>query len=199
MQADKFGLYIVLTDPVAGYCKVTEAAVKLGVRFVQLRYKSCDWAEFLAIANELRSITAGSQTLFIVNDNLEIAIESNADGLHLGQDDMPIEIARTQLPGKILGLSTHNLEQVKRANTLRPDYIGVGPVFPTPTKAIPDPTIHLSGMRDMIALAQIPCVVIGGINSDTLPDVKAYGAYNYAVTRAICQSLDPELVIRELI
>lgn len=199
MIPDKFGLYIVLTNPVAGYARVTEAAVKLGVRVVQLRYKQDNQAEFLRLAKELRAITAGSQTLFIVNDNLEIALESEADGLHLGQEDMPIEQARVRLPGKIIGWSTHNLEQVKRANDLKPDYIGVGPVFPTPTKEKPDPTIHLWGMREMIALAQMPCVAIGGINAENLSQVLAYGAQNYAVTRAVCNATDPEEAIKKLI
>lgn len=198
MVLDKFGLYLVLTNPVVGYRKVTEAAVNLGVRFVQLRIKSGDKAEFLSIAKELRRVTAGSQTLFIVNDDIDVAIESDADGLHLGQDDMAIPIARWILGKRILGLSTHNLEQVKQANLLKPDYIGVGPVFPTPTKENPDPTIHLTGMREMITCAQMPCVAIGGINADNLPEVLAYGAQNYAVTRAICQTLDPEAMIRRL-
>ncbi len=133
---DIFGLYLVLTDPVAGYEACAEAAVEEGVRYLQLRMKKRSHGEVLEMARRLRSITAGSGTRFIVNDDVDIAAEAGADGVHLGQDDMAMVEARQRWPeaGKIFGLSTHNEEQELRAREVAPDYIGVGPCLPHPLK-----------------------------------------------------------------
>ena len=187
-----FGLYLVMTDPVAGYAKCAEAAVRAGVKIVQLRMKDAPRGDILRVAREVRQVTAGSGTLFVVNDDPAIASEAEADGVHVGQDDMsPCEI-RIRYPGlRLIGLSTHNPAQT-RASVLQPvDYIGVGPVFATPTKKIPDPVLGLETMREMIAIAKHPAVAIGGIDLGRLPAVLASGARNYAVVRAICQSSDP--------
>ena len=142
-----FGLYLVVTDPVAGYAKCAEAAVRAGVRFVQLRMKHASRDEVLREAREMRRITAGTDTLFIVNDDPSIAAESGADGVHVGQGDMPPAEVRARYPDlRIVGLSTHNPDQVRASNSQPVDYIGVGPVYATPTKEIPDPTLGLDTM-----------------------------------------------------
>ena len=151
---------LVLTDPVAGYEACAEAAVTTGVRYVQLRMKKQPRQEVLDIARRLRRITAGTATLFIVNDDVDIAAEADADGVHLGQDDMSIAEARARwpAPGKIFGLSTHNEEQERRARELAPDYIGVGPVFATPTKEKPDPILGLERMGRIVRESPLtPC------------------------------------------
>ena len=111
-----FGLYLVLTEPVAGYEACTAAAVQAGVRYVQLRRKNRPRQDTLDIARRLRRITAGTSTLFIVNDDVEIAAESDADGVHLGQQDLPAPEAR-KIVGvdAIVGVTTHNLEQARQA------------------------------------------------------------------------------------
>ena len=187
-----FGLYLVITDPVAGYAKCTEAAVRAGVRFVQLRMKHASRAEILREAREVRRVTSGTDTLFIVNDDPEIASEVGADGVHVGQDDMPPSEIRARYPDlRIIGLSTHNINQT-RASTSQPiDYIGVGPVYATPTKDIPDPTLGLATTGEMIAAAAHPAVAIGGLDLERLPSVIAAGARNFAVVRAVCQSTNP--------
>lgn len=196
---DGFGLYLVVTNPVAGFAKCAEAAVKCGLRFVQLRMKNAPEAEILREAKNMRAATRGTKTLFIVNDDPKLAALAEADGVHLGQGDMPIAIARKLYPElAVFGLSTHNLSQVREAARLCPDYIGVGPVFATPTKAIPDPTLGLEGMAEMIKAAPCPAVAIGGINSENLPLIKRAGARNYSVVRAVCQNNDPESAIRRL-
>lgn len=136
---DEFGLYLVLTDPVAGYEYCTEAAVETGVCYVQLRMKRRPRSKILEMAKRLRRITAGSTTRFIVNDDVEVARQCGADGVHVGQDDMTLDEARRRWPepGKIFGLSTHNEEQEASARKLAPDYVGVGPVYPTSTKDKP--------------------------------------------------------------
>ena len=187
-----FGLYLVLTEPVAGYEACAEAAVEAGLRYVQLRRKNKPRPETLDIARRLRRITAGSATLFIVNDDVEIAADCDADGVHLGQDDMSIAAARVRwpAPGKVFGLSTHNEEQERRARDLAPDYIGVGPVFATPTKEQPDPVLGLERMGRIVRASPLTTVPIGGIDRHNLPEILRRGAVNFCVLRAV--NLDPD-------
>jgi thiamine-phosphate pyrophosphorylase len=201
-----FGFYLVMTNPVVGYARCAEAAVKAGVRIIQLRMKHAERADILREAHEVRRVTRGTETLFIVNDDPAIAAEVEADGVHVGQDDMPVAEVRQKFPSlKIVGLSTHNPAQARAAAGTEalhtggprscaaaiPDYIGVGPVYATPTKDIPDPTLGLATMGEMIASVPFPAVAIGGIDAVRLPDVIAAGARNFAVVRAVCQSTDP--------
>lgn len=196
---EDFGLYLVMTDPVVGYERCCAAAVKAGVRIVQLRMKDRPRDAVVAVGRALRRITAGSQTLFIVNDDPSIAAEVAADGVHVGQGDMPVAEVRRRYPSlRIVGLSTHSPEQARRAIDARPDYIGVGPVFATPTKKIPDPTLGVETAGRMIASVPFPAVAIGGLNLDTLPSVLAAGARNFAVVRAVCGSPDPYAAIRAI-
>lgn len=194
------GLYLVLTNPVAGYERCAAAAVTCGVDWLQLRMKRAERGEILSVARQVRAITRGTATRFILNDDVELAREVDADGLHVGQDDMPLDEARQRWlePGKIFGLSTHSRIQVEQAAALAPDYIGVGPVFATPTKAIPDPVLGLEGMSAIIRATAIPAVAIGGIDADNLPDVLRHGAQAFAVVRAVNHAADPEAAIRAL-
>ena len=195
-----FWFYLVITNPVVGYAKCAEAAVRAGVKIVQLRMKHASREDVLREGRELRRVTAGTGTLFIVNDDPSIASEVGADGVHVGQGDMAPAEVRSRYPElKVVGLSTHNMDQV-RASIAQPiDYIGVGPVYATPTKDIPDPTLGLDMMSRMIAAAAHPAVAIGGIDASRLPDVIAAGARNYAVVRAVCQSEDPYSAILKLV
>jgi thiamine-phosphate pyrophosphorylase len=189
---EDFGFYLVMTNPVVGYAKCAEAAVKAGVKIIQLRMKHASREDVLSEAREVRRVTAGTGTLFIVNDDPAIASEAGADGVHVGQDDITPAEVRARFPDlRIVGLSTHNLEQVRSSVSQPIDYIGVGPVYATPTKDIPDPTLGLKTMGEMIAVAAHPAVAIGGIDLTRLPDVRAAGAKNFAVVRAVCQSHDP--------
>ncbi len=194
-----FGFYLVITNPVVGYARCAEAAVRAGVKIIQLRMKHASREDILREAREMRKVTAGTDTAFIVNDDPSIAAEAEADGVHVGQDDMPPAEVRRRYPGlKIVGLSTHNLAQVAASRTQPIDYIGVGPVYATPTKDIPDPTLGLETMGAMIAAAAHPAVAIGGIDATRLQDVLAAGARNWAVVRAVCRSDDPYAAIMEL-
>ena len=195
-----FGFYLVITDPVAGYARCAEAAVRAGVKIVQLRMKHAAREDILREAREMRRVTAGTETLFIVNDDPSIAAEAEADGVHVGQGDMPPAEVRARFPSlRIVGLSTHNPEQVAASRAQPIDYIGVGPVYATPTKEIPDPTLGLETMRAMIAAAAHPAVAIGGIDAVRLPDVLDAGARNWAVVRAVCRAADPYDAIRGLL
>jgi thiamine-phosphate pyrophosphorylase len=197
---DAFGLYLVMTDPVAGYDACAAAAVRCGVRYLQLRMKGAPPDAVLETALRVREITLGSDTLFIVNDDVKIAREAGADGVHLGQDDLPVDAARRfwSAPGKRYGLSTHNERQALLAARQSPDYIGVGPVFATPTKAVPDPILGLERMASIVRSSPVAAVAIGGIDAGNLAEVLRRGARNFCVLRAVNRRPDPETAIREL-
>ena len=189
---DDFGLYLVMTNPVVGYERCCEAAVRAGVRMVQLRMKHASRADVIAVAKACRAITAGTETRFIVNDDPSVAAEVGADGVHVGQDDMSVSEVRRLYPTLgIVGLSTHSPEQARNAIAQRPDYIGCGPVWATPTKEIPDPTLGVETAVAMANSVPFPAVCIGGIDLVRLPELLRAGARNYAVVRAVCGSDDP--------
>ena len=197
---EDFGLYLVITNPAVGYAKCAETAVRAGLGIIQLRMKHARREEILAAARDLRSITAGSKTLFIVNDDPDIAQEAEADGVHVGQGDMPVAEVRRRFPDlKIVGLSTHSPAQAAAAREAKPDYIGVGPVWATPTKEIPDPTLGVETAVRMIRSVPFPAVAIGGITDEArAKELVAAGARNFAVVRAVCASTAPFDAIRRL-
>jgi len=195
----RFGLYLVLTNPRVGYEACAAAAVQAGVRYLQLRMKGTPRAGIVAVARTLQSITTGTATRFIVNDDPSITAEVGADGVHLGQTDTPIDTVRARYPELgIIGLSTHNAAQAARAVRAGPAYIGVGPVFATPTKAVPDPVLGCAEAGRIIRASAVPAVAIGGIDATTLPAVLAGGAVNFAVVRAVCGAACPFDAIRRL-
>lgn len=136
---------------------------------------------------------------FIVNDRVDVAKAVGADGVHLGQEDLPLADARTILgPGKLIGISTHNLAQATEAETGGADYIGFGPVFPTATKENPDPVVGVEGLREVRARIRLPIVAIGGITAKNAGDVRAAGADCVAVVSAVLAASDPKVAIAEL-
>ena len=198
-SANDFGFYGILTNPRIGYRRLAAILVERQVAYIQLRMKHVPRAEVAIKARQLRRIVTGPSKL-IVNDDPEIARDEGADGVHLGQDDMPLVEARAIVgPDAVIGLSTHNLDQTRAACALQPDYIGVGPVHATPTKDIPDPVLGLAGMAEMIAAATVPAVAIGGIDLHNTPAVLAAGARNLCAVRAINQADDPGAALDQLL
>jgi thiamine-phosphate pyrophosphorylase len=194
----RFGLYAILTNPVKGYEYTAQLLVDLQIAFIQVRMKQEPRDTVLAVAEKIRAITAGSGSLLIINEYPDIAAKVNADGVHLGQEDLSYEQARSIVrPEALIGISTHSPDQVTAACPLDPAYIGIGPVFPTPTKAKPDPVIGIDGMKQMIALATVPHVAIGGITLGNLHEVLAAGARNFCMVREIMQAKEPERVIKQ--
>lgn len=195
-----FGFYSVLTDPVKGYEYMTELLVDFQVPYVQLRAKGAPEDFIRKTALNMRKITEGSVTKLIINDDPHIAVEVGADGVHVGQNDMPCEQVRKIIGnGKIIGISTHSPKQTKSACRSNPDYIGIGPVFPTPTKKIPDPVIGLDGMKEMLSAATVPGVCIGGIDLENLPSVLEAGAVNFCMVRQFTKSENPQRVLKEIL
>jgi thiamine-phosphate pyrophosphorylase len=199
MPVETFGLYLVITNPASSYEACAEAAVTAKLRYIQLRMKKAARADVVSTAINLRSITRGSETRLIVNDDPLIATEVEADGVHLGQDDMPLPSARRLYPALgIFGLSTHSEEQARRAADWQPDYCGVGPVYATPTKEIPDPALGPERAGAIIQAAPFTTVAIGGIDAANLADVLRAGAINFSVVRHVCLAPRPLDAIRRL-
>ena len=192
-----FGLYSILTNPILGYEKLTEILVDEKVPFIQVRIKDKPRKTIVSIAANLRSITQNSISKLIINDDPALALESEADGVHLGQNDMSFDQARTLLgKDKLIGLSTHNEAQLLAAVSKKPDYIGIGPVYPTPTKLIPDPVLGVEEFGRLNKLSTVPAIAIGGITTkQQLDDLKDVGANNICVVRWINQSENPREVI----
>ncbi|MDR2728243.1 MAG: thiamine phosphate synthase [Chitinispirillales bacterium] len=197
--SSRFGFYSVLTDPVKGYEYLTKLLVDNEIPFVQLRMKNAPQKQILDTALAMRKITEGSNTLLIINDNPHIAKEAGADGAHIGQSDMPYNQAR-EIVGDdmIIGISTHNPQQTKDACRQKPDYIGIGPVWATPTKKIADPAIGIDGMREMLSAATVPAVCLGGIDLSNLAQALEAGAQNFCMVRQFTQSENPEQVLNEI-
>ena len=194
-----FGFYLVMTNPKVGYAACAQAAVDGGVRIIQLRMKDAPRDEIVSVGRTVRDITRGTETLFIVNDDPSIAAEVGADCVHVGQGDMPVPEVRRLYPSlRIVGLSTHSPEQALAPLDVKPDYIGVGPVWATPTKKIPDPVLGIETAMRMVRSVPYPAVAIGGIDASRLPGLLQAGARNYAVVREVCGVDDPLAAIRNL-
>jgi thiamine-phosphate pyrophosphorylase len=177
--------------------RIVRAALNGGVDLVQLRKKQLDRANLIQIGRTLRSVAHDFGALFIVNDDPQAALECDADGLHLGQEDGAIETVR-RLRGfedRLIGRSTHSLDQALRAQSEAADYLGVGPVFATPTKP-GRPAVGTSLLRDVSSSVQVPFVAIGGIDLSNVGEVLAAGARGVAVVRAIYDAADPEAAAR---
>lgn len=191
MQFD-LGLYLV-TDRTLSKGRsiewIVEEAVKGGVTMVQIREKNCCTHDFLKLALNLKQILKPYNVPLIINDRMDIVLASNADGLHIGQSDMPYTIAREILGyEKIIGLSVESLSQAKEANALDVDYIGISPVFSTGTKTDISTPLGLEGVREIASFTKHPIVGIGGIHVGNIKAVIDAGANGVAVVSAICSA-----------
>ena len=189
----------LVTAPADNFLSAVEAALEGGTAIVQYREKTAPDDERLAMAKQIRALCHRYGALFIVNDRVDIAAAADADGVHLGQHDLPVVIARQILGSdKIVGLSTTNPQELQRAIDEGADYIGVGPVHETPTK----PGKAAAGneyVRYAAAHAPMPWFVIGGLNADNLEPTLAAGATRVAVVRALMQADNPAEVARSLV
>ena len=202
MTENDFGLYLIITKPSFSYKKIAETAVKYNVKYLQLREKELSDREILRAAGEIMSVTKGTETRFVLNDRADLAYICGADCLHLGQEDISITDAKMICGEKVseFGLSTHNLKQVKEAVKLKPDYIGFGPVFWTPTKKNPDPVTGTENIAEAIKLAgDIPVVAIGGINGENLTSVLDADAKNVCMVRYFMDSVHFETKVEKTI
>jgi thiamine-phosphate pyrophosphorylase len=186
-------LYVLATESLcrASLVGTVREACLGGAQMIQLREKELDDGKLLALAREVRRITRSSAALFIVNDRADIALLSEADGVHLGQDDLPVREARRILgPGALIGVSTHDLTQLRRAVSEGASYLGVGPTFPSRTKGFPE-LAGVEFVRQALAETSLPAFVLGGITASNVAEVVAAGARRIAVSHAVCAAEDP--------
>ncbi len=189
----------LITKPHKELIKTVESALKAGVTMVQFRLKEGSDLAFIEQAKELSYICKQYKSLFIINDRIDIAIASEADGVHLGQNDLPIEIARKVIGSeKIIGLSTHSLEEAKIAANKNCDYLGIGPIFKTNSKPSKD-FIGTEVLKKLSIQIKIPWFAIGGINKSNASEVIESGANRIAVINAIMNSQDPYGACKELL
>lgn len=189
-----FRLYVILdTEVLSGQGDIVETARQIisgGADCLQLRAKSCSDRRILDLGRAIKDIVRKSQTSFVLNDRADLARIIGTDGVHLGQDDLPVKDARKILGAhKIIGLSTHSVEEAQAAEREGADYIAIGPVFRTATKpkATPLGLTIIAGIKDKVS---IPFVAVGGIDLNNLEEVLTSGAQRVAVCRAIITAKD---------
>jgi len=197
-----YSVYLVTDRPLLGsrsLVEVVRAAVKGGVTLVQLREKDMPGGEFLTIARELLAVTRPASVPLIINDRVDVALAADADGVHVGQEDIPAAIVRGMIgPHKILGVTAHDGEELARAAADGADYVGTNAIFGTPTKADIRPPIGISGLTERYADAPVPVVAIGGVDHSNAAALIEAGAEGVAVVRAIMAADDTAQAACEL-
>lgn len=200
------GVYLVTDRVLCGRKSledVVQQAVKNGAVCVQLREKDISTRLFIEEGQRIKKLLKPYKVPLIINDRVDVALACGADGVHIGQDDMPYAIARSLLGDKaIIGLSVETWDDVEESLNLDVDYIGVSPVFATPTKTDTKGAWGLAGIAEIRKISRHPLVAIGGINESNAAEVVAAGADCLAVVSAICAASDPGAVtgrLREII
>lgn len=197
-----YSLYLVTDRKLAlgrQMVEVVEAAIAGGVSCVQLREKECSTREFLSEAHRLRKVLCARNIPLIINDRVDIALAVEAEGVHLGQSDMPIQDARRLVGNSmVIGVSAESIDDAIEAEAGGADYIGISPVFTTTTKEDIATPLGLDGIRAIREVVRIPLVAIGGIGQDNAQDVMEAGADGVAVVSAIVSAVCPETAARNL-
>ena len=197
-----WSLYLVVERSLMGnrdWVDVVCAAVRGGVSVVQLREKECSTRAFIQLAEQLLPHLRAAGVPLIINDRVDVALAVGADGVHVGQSDMPAAQARKLLgPERLLGLSLEYKDQFYDPDITLVDYVAASPVFATPTKTDTAPPWGLEGLRALCRVSPKPVVAIGGINLDNAAAVRQAGAAGLAVVSALCAAPDPEAAARAL-
>ena len=197
-----YSLYLVTDRGLAGdrsTLEIVSAAVYGGVTVVQLREKDCSTRDFIEQALTLKDFLKTRGVPMIINDRVDVAQAVEADGVHLGQTDMPLEMAKAILgDSMIIGISAESLQDAIEAEKGGADYLGVSPIYATPTKTDTAAALGLDGLREIHKAVRLPLVGIGGLNKDNSADVIRNGAEGVAVVSAIVAADDPEAAAREL-
>jgi thiamine-phosphate pyrophosphorylase len=178
--------------------QVLEGLIAGGAKVVQIRDKEASPGYFYRMAVVFRQMTAKAGMLLIVNDYVDIAMAVDADGVHLGQDDMPPEAVREIAPDLIIGVSTHSLEQALAAQAAGADYINIGPIFPTGTKEVSVKVMGPEAVTDIGSKVDIPFTVMGGIKESNMDEVLSLGARRLAVVTAVTEAEDIGGTVRRM-
>jgi thiamine-phosphate pyrophosphorylase len=189
-------LYLV-TDPGLsqgrGHITIVGSAIRGGITMVQYREKELSTLRMIQEAAEILRLCRSAGIPFIVNDRVDVALAVDADGVHVGQDDLPASVARKLIgKKKILGVSAGSTVEARRAAADGADYIGASPIFSTPTKPDAPPPLGIEGLREMTRAVKIPVVAIGGISAQNAAAMMEAGAAGVAVVSAIVSAVDPE-------
>lgn len=197
------GLYIILDqsiNPARPLAEVLNAAAEVGASLFQYRSKTASMKEAYAEVLPLRRAAAKAGVLFIINDRCDLAVAVDADGVHLGQGDLPLDLARKFMgPDKLIGISTHNPDQVREAAVGKPDYLGFGPIFKPGSKMDHDPVVGLAGLHAIRSLTSLPIFAIGGIQIEQVNEVIQAGANGVAVISAILKAPHVNHAVREFL
>ena len=202
LQKIDYSLYLVTDRGLArgrSTLDIVKAAANGGVTCVQLREKDCSTLEFIEQALSIKEYLSARGIPLIINDRIDVAQAVKADGIHLGQTDMPLDMARAIVEDSMLiGISAESLEDAIEAEKGGADYLGVSPIYATPTKTDTAPALGLEGLRQIRAAVKIPLVGIGGLNRENAAEVIRNGADGVAVVSAIVAAEDPEAAAAEL-
>lgn len=196
------GLYLVTSETMSAgrdTRAVVRAALSGGVRLIQLREKDRPLPELLALAVDVRRMTGAAGALLIINDRLDVALAADADGVHLGQADLPVGAARRIAPDLIIGASTHSVGEARAADAAGASYINIGPIYPTRTKEWNRAYLGIEGIRTIAAAVSIPFTVMGGIKKEHVSDLVRIGARTIAIITAVTAAESPEQAARELL
>jgi thiamine-phosphate pyrophosphorylase len=193
-------LYVILDAGLltTSHLAFTEEMARAGVRLLQYRDKAAGSATLLRNSQQIAEVCAAKGITFVVNDRADVALLAGTDGVHVGQDDLPVEHARKVVgSGKYVGISTHNMEQFQRAAGSSADYIAVGPIFSTTSKENPDAVVGFELLRQVRALTKKPIVAIGGITLERAAQVIEAGADCVAALSDIMRAADPSARARQ--
>lgn len=199
---NSYKLYLVTDDKqdIDTLCNVVKEAVKGGVTMVQIREKHGDIRAFIERSIAVRNVLKNSGVPLIINDRVDVALAVQADGVHLGQSDMPANLARQLIgPDMILGLSVENETQLREAQDLPVDYLGISAIFSTPTKTNIIKEWGIDGLTKAVKESKRPLVAIGGINEANIREIVGTGVDGIALVSAICHAVSPKQASRELL
>ncbi len=196
------GLYLVTSEALSegrSTIDIVRRALVGGVSLIQLREKEMPLCDYLELAREVRALTKPYGCLLIINDRVDVALAVDADGVHLGQDDLPIEAARTIAPELIIGASSHTIVEAQEAEAAGASYVNIGPIYPTKTKTWTEAFLGVEGITRIAPHVGIPFTVMGGIKRNHIAELCAAGARTIALVTAVTAASNPELAARELL
>ena len=201
-KLNDFGLYFITDSNLTKKTVIDDvkAAIKGGVNIIQYREKGASTKQMLKEAAEIKKLCQKNNIIFLINNRIDIALAVDADGVHIGQDDMPYETARKLLgKNKIIGVTTHNIEESVEAEKIGADYIGLSPIFLTSTKADAGKACGPEMIKKVKSNVKIPIAAIGGINESNVGQVLKAGGKNIAIISAILTKEDVETAVKEFI
>jgi thiamine-phosphate pyrophosphorylase len=196
------GLYLVTSQSLSegrSTLDIIRCALVAGVKLIQLREKHLPVRDLVELARSARSLTKSYGCLLIINDRVDVALAVEADGVHLGLEDMPIEEARRIAPSLIIGASSHTEAEAEAAEAAGASYVNIGPIYPTETKTWTDSFLGVEGLQRIAPHVSIPFTVMGGIKRPHIPELCAAGARTIALVTAVTASTNPEQAARELL